>query len=174
MSSEKINQAENRIKQARKICNNISQAKFSEMLGIPLHKIKDAESGKVKISSELARKIEENFGVAYRWLMTGEGEMNASGKDFQQIGHTHEHNGHQNNIVAPNGHFDIIVPVDKIHRRDQQALPVTEEEHETQNYVATHVDSLSFIKSVVSLMWDMPKDKQKKALRRVFDVDEET
>ena len=74
MSREKFNQKE-RLKKIRLKMGGISQANLSKQLGIPVHKIKDIESGKIKLSVDLALLLEEYFNFSFRWLLTGEGEM---------------------------------------------------------------------------------------------------
>lgn len=64
---------ENRLKLIRDDLGGISQAKLAANTDIPLHKIKDAESGKVKISAEIAKIMEDKFGYSFRWVLTGEG-----------------------------------------------------------------------------------------------------
>lgn len=63
-----------RIKTIREDLDGISQAKFANLLDIPAHKIKDIESGKIKISVEVALLIEEKLRYNFRWLLTGEGD----------------------------------------------------------------------------------------------------
>lgn len=74
MSREKFNQKE-RLKMIRLKMGGISQANLSKQLGIPVHKIKDIESGKIKLSVELALLLEEYFNFSFRWLLIGEGSM---------------------------------------------------------------------------------------------------
>ena len=74
MSREKFNQKE-RLKLIRLKIGGISQANLSKQLGIPVHKIKDIESGKIKLSVDLALLLEECFNFNFRWLLTGEGKM---------------------------------------------------------------------------------------------------
>jgi len=70
---------ENQLKIIRHDLGGISQAKLTTMTGIPLHKIKDAESGKVKISREIAKIMEEKFSYNFRWVLTGEGPIQKEG-----------------------------------------------------------------------------------------------
>jgi phage repressor protein C with HTH and peptisase S24 domain len=62
-----------RIKQLRE-ANDLSQLKFGNILGFELHKIRDIERGKQKVTLEIAMAIEENFPVTHKWIMTGEEE----------------------------------------------------------------------------------------------------
>lgn len=55
--------------------SGMSQAKLAECLGFAAHKIRDIESGKVKISIDVAEAMEEKLGISFRWLMTGQGSM---------------------------------------------------------------------------------------------------
>jgi phage repressor protein C with HTH and peptisase S24 domain len=73
---------ESRLKIIRDDLGEISQAKLATQTGIPLHKIKDAESGKVKISTEIAKILEDNFNYSFRWVLTGEGpKMRETSRD---------------------------------------------------------------------------------------------
>lgn len=51
----------------------LSQAKLAEKTGIPIHKIRYAETGDDKISREIAGAVSETFGYSSLWLLTGEG-----------------------------------------------------------------------------------------------------
>jgi DNA-binding XRE family transcriptional regulator len=64
-----------RLKQVRKQNYGISQAKLAEIIGVPNHRIKDIESGKVKISIDIAQMIEEKFNFDFKWLLTGQGSQ---------------------------------------------------------------------------------------------------
>ena len=66
---------ENRIKIIREELGGITQQNLAESLGFPVHRIKDAEAGKVKISTDLAEVLEEKFGFSFRWSLTGQGPM---------------------------------------------------------------------------------------------------
>ncbi|MEZ4598866.1 MAG: helix-turn-helix transcriptional regulator [Syntrophotaleaceae bacterium] len=75
---------ESRLKIARTVLGGISQAKFAKSLGVPSYKIRDMESGKVRTSPDIARKMEELFDFSFRWVMTGRGPMFA---DSPRTGH---------------------------------------------------------------------------------------
>jgi hypothetical protein len=78
MSRENFNQNiknKNRMKLIRDYFRIETQSKLSELLELPIYKIKDVESGKVKISVEIALLLEEKFNLNFKWLLTGEGEM---------------------------------------------------------------------------------------------------
>jgi phage repressor protein C with HTH and peptisase S24 domain len=75
---------ENRLKTIRTELGGISQAKLAANVGVPAHKIKDAESGRVKISTEIAQLVEEKLGYNFRWVMTGEGPKK-KGKAQHQV-----------------------------------------------------------------------------------------
>lgn len=64
---------ENRLKHVRDDLGSISQARLAEFIDISVNKIRDAESGKTKISTEIATAVEKRFGYNLRWLLTGEG-----------------------------------------------------------------------------------------------------
>ncbi|MCP3940041.1 MAG: helix-turn-helix transcriptional regulator [Desulfobacteraceae bacterium] len=63
-----------RLKLVRKESNSLTQHQLSELLEIPLHKIKSIESDKTKISIEIALKIEEKLNFSFKWILTGVGE----------------------------------------------------------------------------------------------------
>jgi len=60
-----------RLKEARKTIR-LTQAEFAERLGIKWFKVKDLESGRLKVTEELARKIHREFGINYKWVLFGE------------------------------------------------------------------------------------------------------
>lgn len=64
---------ENRLKIIRNEQDGISQGDVAEITGLPLYKIRDAESGKTKISIDIAEAMEEKFGYSFRWVLTGKG-----------------------------------------------------------------------------------------------------
>lgn len=175
MSIENSIPGKERLKLIRKLLGIKTQQQLADFIELPMYKIRDAEAGKTKVSAEIAKAIERKTDFCFDWITTGIGNMRTSGGIVQQVGPTEGHKGDAlvMHVTGGSVHVDTAAHVDKTHNGNHQAPPITEEEHETQNYIATTVDSLSFIKSVVAIMWDMPKDKQKKALRRVFDVDEE-
>jgi phage repressor protein C with HTH and peptisase S24 domain len=63
-----------RLKEIRKKLN-LTQSEIGDKLGIPWSRIKDMESGKQKVSPELAELIEDKFSINGWWLLTGKGEM---------------------------------------------------------------------------------------------------
>jgi len=63
-----------RLKYVREVIAGVSQQKFSEIIKIPLYKIRDVEIGKTKISVEIALAIEENFLCNFKWILTGSGD----------------------------------------------------------------------------------------------------
>jgi len=54
---------------------NITQGKLSEIIDIPLHKIRYAETGAQKISQEIAEAVSEKLDYNLTWILTGEGPM---------------------------------------------------------------------------------------------------
>ncbi len=66
---------DNRIKKIRDDLGGITQVKLATNLGFPVSKVKDVESGRVKISTDLAQAVEEKYGYNFRWILTGEGPM---------------------------------------------------------------------------------------------------
>jgi transcriptional regulator with XRE-family HTH domain len=75
MSTEKLHHKE-RLKIVRDELR-LSQQELAEKLGVPVHKIKDVEGGKTKITVELAGRLEECFHLEFKWLLTGQGSMRA-------------------------------------------------------------------------------------------------
>jgi transcriptional regulator with XRE-family HTH domain len=65
---------ENRLKIIRDDLGGISQARLAEFIGVSINKVRDAESGKTKISTEVATALEERFRYNFKWVLTGEGE----------------------------------------------------------------------------------------------------
>lgn len=65
---------ENRLKIIRDDLGGISQAKLADITGIPLYKIKYAETSTAKISREIAKRIDEKLGYNHLWVLTGEGK----------------------------------------------------------------------------------------------------
>jgi len=74
MSRDFIHHA-NRLKEIRLQHLHVSQQDLANALGIPVHRIKDIEIGKAKISVELALLLEDKFHLDFRWLLTGEGTL---------------------------------------------------------------------------------------------------
>lgn len=66
---------DNRLKIIRKELGDISQAKLAELTGLPLHKIRYAETRNAKISQEIAKTISEKLEYNRLWILTGEGPM---------------------------------------------------------------------------------------------------
>ena len=83
---------ENRLKIVRKELGSISQSELADLIGIPSHKIRDTETGKVKISSAIATAIEEKFNYNFRWVLSGEGQKKKEGRVKEAIG---AYNGEQ-------------------------------------------------------------------------------
>lgn len=94
----------NRIKIVREDLGGVSQAKLAEILGTSLHKIKAAEYGKVKISTELASLLAEKLGYNMIWALTGNGVKKIPGTQMQAAGNG-IFQGHH--IEADEIHVDI-------------------------------------------------------------------
>jgi transcriptional regulator with XRE-family HTH domain len=77
MSRDFIHHSE-RLKKIRQKDLHLSQQELANQLGVPVHRIKDIEIGKAKISVDLALLIEEKFHFDFRWLLTGEGTMTSA------------------------------------------------------------------------------------------------
>ncbi|MDZ4185774.1 MAG: XRE family transcriptional regulator [Desulfuromonadales bacterium] len=76
---------ENRLKIIRREQGGINQQELADFAGVPLHKIKDAETGKVKISAEIALAMEEKFNYSFRWVLSGEGPRKKEGRVEEAI-----------------------------------------------------------------------------------------
>jgi len=63
-----------RLKQLRE-STGLSQAEFGDKLGFKHNKVRDLESGKQKITRDIALLVEEVFFAREWWLLLGEGEM---------------------------------------------------------------------------------------------------
>ncbi|MCE5265696.1 MAG: helix-turn-helix transcriptional regulator [Deltaproteobacteria bacterium] len=64
---------ENRLKIIRDDLGGISQAKLADLVGLPVYKIKYAETPGVKISHEIAQVVDEKLGYRLHWVLLGEG-----------------------------------------------------------------------------------------------------
>lgn len=67
--------SKNRLKIIRDDLGGISQAKLESLTGIPLHKIRYAETSGAKISQEIADVLGEKLDYNKLWILTGEGPM---------------------------------------------------------------------------------------------------
>lgn len=63
--------ARNRIREIRKSLD-MTQVNFALRLGMNGHKIRDLESGRLKVTEEIAKSINREFDVNYRWVLNGE------------------------------------------------------------------------------------------------------
>lgn len=63
-----------------------TKQEFADKLSLKIHNIRDMESGKQKISSDFANKVEEIFLINGWWLLTGKGDMlfNNSNKALEE------------------------------------------------------------------------------------------
>lgn len=86
-----------RIKEIRELFK-MTQAEFGEKLGFNWCKIKDLETGRLKLTSEIALLLEKNFSVDLHWLLTGEGTMFRSGSHDRLL-----------NIPDPNGNLSAAL-----------------------------------------------------------------
>ncbi len=83
MSSEKFLNSRFRLKKIRKELKISSQIQFARELSVSVHKIKDVEGGKIRLSAEVASLIEDKYGYAMRWLLAGKGpEKLSEGRDI--------------------------------------------------------------------------------------------
>lgn len=60
-----------RIRNIRKSLG-FTQTEFATRLGMKWYKIKDHELGRLKVTEELAQKINRVFGINYKWILDGE------------------------------------------------------------------------------------------------------
>ena len=63
-----------RFRQARELLN-LKQNECAETLGLEWYTLRDIESGKKKMTPEMAINMENLFSVNFRWLLTGQGPM---------------------------------------------------------------------------------------------------
>jgi transcriptional regulator with XRE-family HTH domain len=77
-----------RLKEVRKSLG-LTQSQLGEKLDIPWHRIKDIESGKQKVSPDLAERLEEIFSINGWWLLTGNGQMSLLPPPFPEKDEQH-------------------------------------------------------------------------------------
>lgn len=63
-----------RLKKVREYLG-LTQKELADKLGFPWHKIKNIETEKHKLTSEIAENIEQFYSISGWWLLTGKGEM---------------------------------------------------------------------------------------------------
>lgn len=63
-----------RLKRAREYLG-LTQQELGEKLGFEWHKIKNIETEKHKLTTEIAENIEQYYSISGWWLLTGKGEM---------------------------------------------------------------------------------------------------
>ncbi|MFZ4858505.1 MAG: HNH endonuclease [Desulfuromonadaceae bacterium] len=64
-------EAKDRVKEIRQTLK-MTQTEFAEQLGMKWFKVKDLESGRLKITEDIARKMNRNCGISYKWVLWGE------------------------------------------------------------------------------------------------------
>ncbi len=64
-----------RFKFIRKVAGNLTQKQLCDSIDIPEHRVKSIESGKTKISTDIALALEEKFNFSFKWILTGKGDM---------------------------------------------------------------------------------------------------
>ena len=69
-----MNEFKDRLKLLRTLLG-LSQAEMARKLGIARSRLSELEAGKTKPRDSILRLISHTFGVSYRWLKEGEGEM---------------------------------------------------------------------------------------------------
>lgn len=73
----------------------LTKTNFARELGLKSFNIRDMESGKQKISAELATKLEEIFSISGWWLLTGKGTMLE-----EKVNYTSSSNGYEVEMLS--------------------------------------------------------------------------
>jgi len=94
-----------RLKKAREYLG-LTQKELAEKLGFKWHKIKDIETGKHKLSPDIASDIEQFYSISGWWLLTGKGEMLLSDKN--SLPTTQPKTDEDENAVSLNYYPDIV------------------------------------------------------------------
>ena len=68
------NECADRLKEARKALKML-QKDFGVPLELNEDKVTNLETGRIRLTAELAAQIEKAHGINMRWLIAGEGEM---------------------------------------------------------------------------------------------------
>ena len=68
------NESAQRLKSVREYYK-LTQSDFGDKIGLSWFQVRDLESGKKKLTPELAYEIERKYSVDFRWLLTGEGSI---------------------------------------------------------------------------------------------------
>lgn len=95
-----------RFKEARKDAG-LTQEKFGDEIGLKQTQVRDIESGKQKVSPELAELIEKNFYISGWWILTGNGNMKVMHGDKLPVALA-SHPEDDENTVALNYYPDIV------------------------------------------------------------------
>lgn len=93
-----------RFKEARKKAG-LTQEKFGYEIGLKQTQVRDIESGKQKVSPELAETIEKKFYISGWWLLTGRAEMMIGDKKSLP---TVQQSNDDENSVSVNYYPDVI------------------------------------------------------------------
>jgi len=99
----------------------LTQKEFGDRLGLSQVNIKDIEIGRKKITPEIALEIEKEFGVNFKWLLTGdESGLVATGNGFIQGHHVEAEEIHINfhNDKAHEKHEHYSDPVQEMFIKD--------------------------------------------------------
>jgi len=67
-----------RIKEVR-LHLGLTQKALAESLSVKWYQIKDIETGKTKVSAEIAAQLCEKFAINAEWLLTGNGNLSKNG-----------------------------------------------------------------------------------------------
>jgi phage repressor protein C with HTH and peptisase S24 domain len=65
---------------------DLTQEEFGTPLGFKWYKVKDIEAGKIKVTHEVAIKIDTNYPYRSEWILTGEGPMKKEGTSVESPG----------------------------------------------------------------------------------------
>ena len=95
-----------RIKEARKYAG-LTQEKFGDKIGLKQSQIRDIESGKQKVSVDIAEEIEKNFNICAVWLIFGKGQMVVSETENLPIAQE-KHYEDEKNTVLVNYYPDVV------------------------------------------------------------------
>jgi len=82
---------------------SLTQEKMGEIFGFKQYKIGDIETGKQRVTPEIAEKLEKKYFISGWWLLTGNGKMflNDEKNNISQV------NVNGNNIGINNGMITI-------------------------------------------------------------------
>lgn len=83
MKNNTIHRAGHRLKLLREHLA-ITQSQAGEHLGMKDYQFRDLESGKVELSTSMAKLIHHELGASVEWLLSGEGSMMSQGSACEE------------------------------------------------------------------------------------------